>query len=129
MKSKTASVRLPKEMYDEIDDICDDIGCTRNDWVKDALKDKLRQESSDTESKTTETESKMQEEKPRYKVILYDDVSKPQLTKVSYDGGKTWIDQKTSTTLEIPQDNSKKPQIEMVLFNGKYIPKAEVYEI
>ena len=42
MKSKTASVRLPKEMYDDIDSICDDIGCTRNDWIKDTLKEKLR---------------------------------------------------------------------------------------
>jgi len=42
LKTKTASVRLPKEMFEEIDNFCDDIGCTRNDWIKDTLKDKLR---------------------------------------------------------------------------------------
>jgi len=36
-KTKTASVRLPKEMYEEIDSVCDEIGCTRNDWIKDTL--------------------------------------------------------------------------------------------
>ena len=41
MKTKTASVRLPEKMYEEIDNVCDDIGCTRNDWIKDTLKDKL----------------------------------------------------------------------------------------
>ena len=44
MKTKTASVRLPKELYEEIDNVCDDIGCSRNDWIKDALKDKLREQ-------------------------------------------------------------------------------------
>ena len=42
LKTKTASVRLPKEMFEEIDNVCDGIGCTRNDWIKDTLKDKLR---------------------------------------------------------------------------------------
>ena len=46
-KTKTASVRLPKEMYEEIDNICDEIGCSRNDWIKDTLKDKLREESNE----------------------------------------------------------------------------------
>jgi len=46
MKTKTASVRLPKEMYQEIDNICDDVGCSRNDWIKDTLQDKLREENS-----------------------------------------------------------------------------------
>jgi len=41
LKTKTASVRLPKEMFEEIDNFCDDIGCSRNDWIKDTLKDKL----------------------------------------------------------------------------------------
>jgi len=44
MKTKTASIRLPKEMYEEIDNICDDVGCSRNDWIKDALKDRLREQ-------------------------------------------------------------------------------------
>ena len=32
-------------------------------------------------------------------------------------------------TIKVPQNNSDKPQVDCVLFNDKYIPKAEVYEI
>ena len=46
-KTKTASVRLPKEMYEEIDNICDEVGCSRNDWIKETLQDKLREESNE----------------------------------------------------------------------------------
>lgn len=52
MKTKTASVRLPKDMYEEINNFCNDIGCSRNDWIKDTLKDKLRtQDENIQESK------------------------------------------------------------------------------
>ena len=49
MKTKTTSVRLPKEMFEEIDNFCDDIGCSRNDWIKDTLKDKLRKQDGNTQ--------------------------------------------------------------------------------
>jgi len=52
IKTKTASVRLPEEMFEEIDEVCDGIGCSRNDWIKDALKDKLREEINDLTNKT-----------------------------------------------------------------------------
>ena len=62
---------------------------------------------------------------------MLDNSDKP--TKVSYDWGKTWHDEPKEEPKpiikEIPQDNSNKPRIDHVLFNGKYIPKAEVYEI
>lgn len=52
MKSKTSSVRLLKETYDDIDSICDDIGCTRNDWIKEAIDEKLEgKKSQDQEPK------------------------------------------------------------------------------
>jgi len=65
MKTKTSSVRLPKEMFEEIDNFCDDVGCTRNDWIKDTLKNKLRiqdeniQESKNVEDKKPITEDKL----------------------------------------------------------------------
>jgi len=61
-KTKTASVRLPKEMYEEIDSVCDEIGCTRNDWIKDTLQDKLREESNENsqdQQVTKDTEPKI----------------------------------------------------------------------
>ena len=41
-------------MFEEIDEICDGIGCSRNDWIKDALKDKLREEINDLTNKNEE---------------------------------------------------------------------------
>ena len=64
MKTKTASVRLPKEMFEEIDNFCDDIGCSRNDWIKDTLKDKLRtqldENTQESEIEVEELESKIE---------------------------------------------------------------------
>ena len=37
-------------MYEEIDGVCDQIGCSRNEWIKDALKEKLSEESSQEEA-------------------------------------------------------------------------------
>ena len=53
-------MRLPKEMFEEIDSICDGVGCSRNDWIKDTLNDKLREENSqDQDQKPEEIEPKV----------------------------------------------------------------------
>ena len=122
MKSKTASVRLPKEMYEEIDELCDGVGCSRNDWIKDTLKDRLREES-DEKSQDREV---IKDTRPEPKPTL-EEIERPKIII------KDVIEEPKATIELIPEpkqiDNSNKPVIEMVLFNGKYIPKAEVYEI
>ena len=86
MKTKTTSVRLSKEMFEEIDNFCDDIGCTRNDWIKDTLKDKLR---TQLDENTQESEIKVEDIKPENKPS-----AEGIITSVSYDDGKTWLDVK-----------------------------------
>ena len=119
MKSKTASVRLPKEMYEEIDELCDDVGCSRNDWIKDTLQDGLRKENSETEDTQPKEEPKIvkgeiiSNNKP---VVEEPKIVKGEIIEVRMHEEPKQI------------DNSNKPMIEMVLFDGKYIPKAEVYE-
>jgi len=90
LKTKTASVRLPEKMFEEIDNFCDDIGCSRNDWIKDTLKDKLRTHLDES------TQDIEPENKPSVEGII---------TSVSYDDGKTWFDVKpipelTNVTVE-----------------------------
>lgn len=97
MKTKTASVRLPKEMFEEIDNFCDDIGCTRNDWIKDTLKDKLRTQLDES---TQDPEIKVEDIEPENKPS-----AEGIITRVSYDDGKTWLDVKpipelTNVTVE-----------------------------
>jgi len=41
MATKTASIRLEKELYDEIDSHCVSEGCCRNDFIKSAIESKL----------------------------------------------------------------------------------------
>ena len=86
-------MRLPKEMFEEIDNFCDGIGCTRNDWIKDTLKDKLR---TQLDENTQDSE------------INYDDIEKDEpvkeaiIKRVSYDNGKTWFNVKPVRELENP---------------------------
>ncbi len=37
MSTKTASVRLDKELFDRIDNHCVSEGCSRNDFIKSAI--------------------------------------------------------------------------------------------
>ncbi len=45
LKIKPTSIRLDAETIEGIDNLCDGIGCSRNDWIKDTLKDVLRVEN------------------------------------------------------------------------------------
>jgi len=46
MVTKNTTVRFDKEMIEEIDQNCQDVGCTRNDWMKDAVSEKLQREKT-----------------------------------------------------------------------------------
>lgn len=134
LASKTASVRLPKEMFEEIDSVCDNIGCTRNDWIKDTLQDKLREESNDETEIQVIKDTKPEPAKPK----IITDATKPKASWKLYDDNGNLVssseDAKPKVTIELdPEpkkiDNSNKPRIEMNSFNGEYFPHAEVYEI
>jgi len=154
MKTKTASVRVPKEMYEEIDNICDEGGCARNDWIKDTIKDRLREESNEN-SQDQEENTPGPNRNPTPTTKLLDNSDKP--TKVSHDWGKTWHDEpkeepkptielipeikEPKPTIEliseikepkviiekVPQDNSNKPVVQFTQFNGKLLPFAKRY--
>jgi len=108
MKTKTASVRLPKEMYEEIDSICDEVGCSRNDWIKDTLKEKLREENNENNQDQEVIEDT--EPKPKPTVEEIPEIKEPKII----------VD-------EVPQDNSNKPIIQFTQFNGKLLPFAKRY--
>ena len=86
MKTKTASVRLPKELYEEIDNVCDDIGCSRNDWIKDALKDKLREQFNenrlDQEENTPRPNRNPTPKEPKPQVVFLDDVPETKTVEI-----------------------------------------------
>ena len=51
MTTKTASIRLDKELYDRIDEHCVREECSRNDFIKSAIESKLNKEDDDVEHK------------------------------------------------------------------------------
>ena len=109
-KTKTASVRLPKEMYEEIDNICDGIGCSRNDWIKDTLQDKLREENNENSQDQEVIKDTEPESKPTVEEIP--EIKEPKVI-----------------VEEVPQDNSNKPIIQFTQFNGKLLPSAKRYNL
>ena len=104
MKSKTASVRLPKDMYEEIDELCDGIGCSRNDWIKDTLQEKLREESNEAEYADT----------------------KPTATLTRIEEPTIRLNEKTKPIFE-----EKPPNIPAIMryINGQWRPHATRYSI
>lgn len=112
-KSKTSSLRLSTKTYDEIDSICDDIGCTRNDWLKDAVQDKLRIEKSEDQEVIEDIKP---QEIPKPKIELIDDEPKEE-------------PKPTITIKEVPQDNSNRPTVQFTSFNGKLLPSAKRFNI
>ena len=106
--TKTVSSRIPKDLYDKLKEKCDNEGCKPNDFIKSILENELEQEP-----------------KPEPKIIIEDVKEEPKPTIELIPE----IKEPKIIIKEVPQDNSNKSQVDMVLFNNEYIPKAEVYEI
>jgi len=112
-KSKTSSLRLSTKTYDEIDSICDDVGCTRNDWLKDAVREKLRAENVQDQEII---EDIAPEPKPTIEIIETKEEPKATLEL---------IPEPKITIKEVPQDNSNKPIVQFTNFNGKLLLSAK----
>ena len=118
--TKTVSSRIPKDLYDKLKEKCDNEGCNTNDFIRDVLENELEQEPKE--------EPKPKEPKPSLEEIP--ELKNPKIVVTDFNPDNYEIKSEPKPIIkEIPQDNSNKPPIEMVLFNGKYIQKAEVYEI
>ena len=104
-------------MLAEIDNECEGIGCNRTDFIRDAVQEKLEGKSQDQEENIPRPErNPTPKEEPKPKVV---EIPEP----------KSRVEANNVRVVTEPLDNSNKPRIDHVLFNGKYIPKAEVYEI
>jgi len=111
MAKKPITVKLEKELLEDIDNECEGLGCNRTDFVIEAVQEKLEGKIQEQESKQ-ETKQKLEEIKEPHKIIIEDVKEEPKVV-----------------IKEVQQDNSNKPKINMVLFNNKYIPFAKRYNI
>ena len=85
------TVKLEKEMLEDVDNECEGLGCNRTDFIIQAVQEKL--------DGTTEEPKDIQETKPENKRM------EGIIKRVSYDNGKTWHDIKpipelTNVTVE-----------------------------
>ena len=110
MKDKPTSIRLPNKTIEDIDNICDGIGCSRNEWIKDTLREGIRTENSQDQEADAVVTAKEEAPKPK---IKYEEPR--ELENVTVE----------STNVRVVQE--QKP-VEMILFDGKYIRKGELYE-
>ena len=104
MATKNTTIRLDKEMIEEIDQSCRDGECTRNDWMKDAASEKLQREKA-------QDQEVMEDTKPEPKATV-ELIPTPKIT-----------------IKEVIQDNSNKPVVQFTQFNGKLLPFARRYNI
>jgi len=111
MTTKTTTVRLPKDMLEQIDEKCQEDGCNRNDWIKNALDNQLELELDKGESQDQEPQTGTLREKKSepQKITIYvspkeeeglrngtwEIKQKPveaKVIRISNDDGKTWYD-------------------------------------
>jgi len=126
MPTKNTTIRLDKEMIKEVDERCKEQTCTRNDYIKKAIDNQLELDVSIENEENTpgpDHNPAPKERKPEPKPKV-EEIPEPKVIEVDLTPNEL-----LNARFVKPSSNSKKPRIDMVLFNGKYIPKAEVYEI
>ena len=71
---KTIGTKLDNDEFEEFLEICNEEGCSKSELLRKFVKDSIRERTEIIET---------EEVKP---------VAQGTITKISYDGGKTWVD-------------------------------------
>ena len=129
--NKPTSVKFPKEMLADIDNECEGLGCNRTDFIREAVKEKLDgkvQDQEENSSRPDRNTTPKEEPKPTLEEIP--ELKKPQIVEVDFNPSDYEIVSEPKPTVkEIPQDNSNKPVVNFVPFNGQILPFAKRYNI
>lgn len=112
---KPVSIKFPNDMLSDIDEECNGLGCNRTDFVIEAVQEKLQGRTEDQVIKDTKPEPKPEGPIPKVIINLNDEPKEFQNARIVLEPDPKQI------------DNSNKPQVNHVLFNGKYIPEGRVY--
>jgi len=106
------TVKLEKDMLEDVDNECEGLGCNRTDFIIEAVQEKLQGRIEDPQPKEEPKPKEplrinIDEPKPRPKVIInLNDEPEPKQI-----------------------DNSNKPPIQMTWFNGKILPSTKRFYI
>jgi len=117
MATKNTTIRFDEEMISEIDQSCQDGECTRNDWMKDAVSEKLRREKAQDQEVIEDIRSEPKE-KPNRIVITETEEPESSVELIPKEIIK-----------EVPQDNSNKPPIHYKAFGNALLPFAKRFNV
>jgi len=117
LAKKPMTVKLEKEMLEDIDNECEGLGCNRTDFVIEALEDKLEGKRQGQEV--------IEDTKPQEITAKLIDEGSKEEPKATIE----LIPEPKITIKEIPQDNSNKPVVQFTNFNGKLLPVAKRFNI
>ena len=94
MTTKTRSIRLETEMFEKIDEKCKGLGCNGNDFIKEAIIEKLNGTNSKIQ-KIQENEPKIEVKDPpklKIEVLLDKDIKDPsKVMHFRYAGNGKYI--------------------------------------
>ena len=107
-------------MLADIDNECEGLGCNRTDFIKEAVQDKLDGKSQDQEV--------IEDTKPEPKITIKDLPEPKKESKATLELISKVKEPKVIIE-EVPQDNSNKPIVNFVPFNGQLLPFAKRYDI
>jgi len=135
LPTKNTTIRLDKEMIEEVDDLCKEQKCTRNDYIKNAIENKLELDSTienEENSQDQEQNSPRPDDNttPKEELkIKVEDIPELKNVKVVESSSEPELKRSKGIITEVRLDNSNEPSIPMRNFNGQYFPKAELDEI
>lgn len=109
------SVKFPKELITDMDNECEGLGCNRTDFIINAVEEKLQESTDETEDQV------IKDTKPQ--IQANNEVNETEIKK---DKPKVIIELDSEPK---QTDNSKKPPIQMVQFNGKLLPFTRRYNL
>jgi len=90
-KNKPTSVRFSEDLLEDIDQECEGLGCSRNDFVIEAIEEKLAGKIKEREPKTVKGEI-ISNDKPTVGTIkTASDGGKYKLMSVNDNGAQVWL--------------------------------------
>ena len=118
-------------MLADIDNECEGLGCNRTDFIREAVQEKLDGETQDQEENNSRPDrNTTPKEEPKLKVEEIPELKNPKIVVTDFNPDDYEIKSEPKPTIkEIPQDNSNKPPVNFVSFNGQLLPFVKRYNI
>jgi len=127
LPTKNTTIRLDEEMIEEVDDLCKEKNCTRNDYIKNAIENKLELDSTMENEENSPgpggNTTPKEEPKPKEPQKIFIDLTQDEKPKEIQNAR---IVLEPELTAEVKPPNN--PAL-MRYINGQWQPYATRYEV